>query len=86
MKTFSAKKLRDKKLIVFDLDGTLTESKSDMDTTTATLFDRLLQKTPVAVIGGGRYEQFQQQLIRKLRGPKNHLQNLFLFVIVSFLP
>ncbi|MEK7114621.1 MAG: HAD-IIB family hydrolase [Patescibacteria group bacterium] len=80
MKTsFNKKSLREKDLIIFDLDGTLTESKSDMDVKTAKLILRLLQKKLVAVIGGGNYNQFKKQFIGKLNSPRGYLKNLFLF-------
>ncbi|MDP3947955.1 MAG: HAD-IIB family hydrolase [bacterium] len=72
-----------KKLIIFDLDGTLTESKSDMDAGMSRLLCALLAKKPVAVIGGGKYELFQQQLLKKLRCPKDRLGRLYLFPTTS---
>ncbi len=54
------------KLIIFDLDGTLTPSKTDMDGEMAELIERLLEKKMVAVIGGGKYEQFQKQFLSVL--------------------
>ncbi len=68
-----------KKLIVFDLDGTLTETKSNMDSEMAGLFSRLLQDKQIAVIGGGKYALFREQLLRPLRRSKRLLHNLFLF-------
>ncbi len=70
---------KDKKLIVFDLDGTLTESKSDMDKETASLIGKLLEVKQVAVIGGGRYELFQRQFLTRLSVSPELLKNLFLF-------
>ncbi len=70
---------RKKQLIVFDLDGTLTETKSVMDAEMARLFARLLGRKPVVVIGGGKYALFKEQLIRRLRAPRELLKNLFLF-------
>ena len=75
---------KDKKLIVFDLDGTLTESKEDMDREMALLMRKLLEKKKVAVIGGGKYSLFQRQLLTKLRNiPKELLRNIFLFPTTS---
>ncbi len=74
-----AQRFKNKKLIIFDLDGTLTETKSDMDPEMAGLITLLLEKKLVAIIGGGRYEQFIRQFIKKLRVPAAHLKNLFLF-------
>ena len=42
-----------KKLIVFDLDGTLTQSKFEMDLEMAGFLGKLIEKKQVAVIGGG---------------------------------
>jgi FMN phosphatase YigB (HAD superfamily) len=42
-----------KKLIVFDLDGTLAESKSALDTEMSALLHELLGIAKVAVISGG---------------------------------
>jgi len=55
-----------KNLIVFDLDGTLAESKSSLDAEMAALLQRLLDIVRVAVISGGSWPQFQQQLIANL--------------------
>jgi phosphomannomutase len=70
-------------LIIFDLDGTLTESKADMDAEMANLFAKLLEKKMVAVIGGGPYEQFRHQLIGRLRSSPAFLKNVFLFPTTS---
>jgi phosphomannomutase len=48
---------------VFDLDGTLAESKSGIDAEMATLLNRLLDVVRVAVISGGDWAQFQEQLL-----------------------
>ena len=64
-----------KKLIVFDLDGTLAESKAPLDDGMATLLGHLLTVAKVAIISGGDYPQFQQQVLSHL--PQNEtLQNL----------
>jgi HAD superfamily hydrolase (TIGR01484 family) len=66
-----------KKLIVFDLDGTLAESKSSLDAEMATLLSALLGIVKVAVISGGNWPQFETQLLANL--PHNeHLKNLSL--------
>jgi len=64
-----------KKLIIFDLDGTLAESKSSIDEETAKLLYELLQILKVAVISGGDWIQFQKQIIEKLPKETN-LKNL----------
>jgi HAD superfamily hydrolase (TIGR01484 family) len=55
-----------KKLIVYDLDGTLAESKSSLDTEMAALLHALLGVIKVAVISGGGWPQFEKQLLSNL--------------------
>jgi phosphomannomutase len=55
-----------KKLIVFDLDGTLAESKASLDAEMATLLTGLLGMVQVAVISGGSWQQFKSQLLSNL--------------------
>jgi hypothetical protein len=55
-----------KKLIVFDLDGTLAESKSAIDAEMSGLLGSLLAVARVAVISGGGFPQFQTQLVANL--------------------
>lgn len=66
-----------KKLIVFDLDGTLAASKTSLDTEMAGLLDRLLAMVRVAVISGGSWEQFETQLLTNLGGDE-HFKGLSL--------
>ena len=56
-----------KKLIVFDLDGTLAPSKSSLDSEMASLLHDLLGVVKVAVISGGAWLQFETQLLNKLK-------------------
>jgi len=55
-----------KKLIVFDLDGTLAPSKSALGTDMAALLHDLLGIVKVAVISGGDWPQFEKQLLSNL--------------------
>ncbi|MGD0732165.1 MAG: HAD-IIB family hydrolase, partial [Terracidiphilus sp.] len=55
-----------KKLIVFDLDGTLAPSKSPVDAETLTLLHDLLEIVKVAVISGGAWAQFEKQVLSNL--------------------
>jgi HAD superfamily hydrolase (TIGR01484 family) len=55
-----------KKLIVFDLDGTLAPSKSSLDAEMASLLHDLLSVAKVAVISGGAWLQFQKQVLANL--------------------
>src|SRR5271154_2256710 len=66
-----------KKLIVFDLDGTLAESKSSLDAEMAALLSTLLGIVKVAVISGGAWPQFEKQVLSDL--PRDErLKNLSL--------
>ena len=82
MKKLSSE-LRKKELVVFDLDGTLAPSKAVMDNEMSGLMARLLSKKKVAVISGGKYEQFKLQLLDALHASKELFKNLFLFPTTS---
>jgi phosphomannomutase len=66
-----------KKLIIFDLDGTLATSKQSVDTDMANLFVALLELRSVAVISGGDWPQFERQLLDQLPARGNY-HKLFL--------
>lgn len=66
-----------KKLIVFDLDGTLATSKQAIDDDMGRLFVELLGMRSVAVISGGDWPQFERQLLGQLT-PRNTFAKLFL--------
>ena len=55
-----------KKLIVFDLDGTLAESKSSLDAEMSRLLHDLLGVVKVAIISGGDWPQFEKQVLSYL--------------------
>lgn len=74
-----SKKLQDKKLVVFDMDGTLTPSKAPMKRDMAAVLRKLLEKKIVAVIGGGKWGLFREQLVRGAHFSKELMGNLFLF-------
>jgi phosphomannomutase len=75
----SSRGLGGKEIIIFDLDGTLTPSKSNLEPEMARALAALLAEKKVAVIGGGNWGQFRKQFLRSLRCPKELLSNLFLF-------
>lgn len=54
--------ITEKILIAFDLDGTLTESKTPMDAEMADLLGTLLERKMVAIISGGAFSAFERQL------------------------
>src|SRR5665213_4559548 len=66
-----------KKLIVFDLDGTLAPSKASLAPKTAALLHDLLGIIKVAVISGGAWTQFEKQLLTDLPHD-DRLENLSL--------
>lgn len=68
-----------KQLVVFDLDGTLTETKSNLKPDMSKALSRLLKEKKVAVIGGGTYKQFRKQFISNLDCSPNLLSNLYIF-------
>src|SRR3546814_3070496 len=53
-------------LIVFDLDGTLAESKRPLSAEMAMTLARLLAVVDVAVISGGDWPQFDRQVASRL--------------------
>ena len=55
-----------KKLIVFDLDGTLAESKSPIDGDMSKHLANLLGVVKAAIISGGNWPQFEKQVLSKL--------------------
>lgn len=66
-----------KALVVFDLDGTLAESKASLDAEMATLLNQLLLHIKVSVISGGDWSQFQKQVLSHL-ACDDRLKNLSL--------
>ena len=56
-----------KKVIIFDLDGTVSPSKQPPDKEMSELLGKLSDKYMVAVVSGGSFEQFQKQLLSSLR-------------------
>lgn len=67
-----------KTVIAFDLDGTLAESKSAITDRMSQLLSELLENYHVCVISGGKFEQFDKQLLSNLRVTNNELENLHL--------
>ncbi|MEJ3741888.1 HAD-IIB family hydrolase [Actinomycetes bacterium KLBMP 9797] len=54
------------RIVAFDLDDTLAVSKSQIDPRMADLLARLVSEVDVCVISGGRFEQFEAQVLRHL--------------------
>ena len=67
-----------KKVIMFDLDGTLAPSKSPLPDRMSAALSQLLEKYPVCVISGGKFGQFEKQLLANLHADEGQLANLHL--------
>lgn len=71
-------------LIAFDIDGTLTRSKSPLednplvDTDMSDLLNKLLAKYKVAIISGASFKQFETQILDHLTKDSELLKNLYL--------
>ena len=65
-----------KKIIAFDLDGTIAPSKSAMTDRMSEQLSGLLEKYEVCVISGGKFTQFEKQLISNLKVSPDRLKNL----------
>ena len=55
-----------KRLIAFDLDGTLAPSKQSIDAEMGGLLARLMKLASVAIISGGDWPEFEKQLVARL--------------------
>ena len=64
-----------KKLVVFDLDGTLAQSKASIDSEMASLLGKLVGTVKAAIISGGDWPQFEKQVLAHL-GKDADLGNL----------
>ena len=67
-----------KKVIAFDLDGTLAPSKSPLPDKIGELLTILLEQFQICVISGGKFEQFEKQLLNNLHAEPKLLKNLHL--------
>jgi hypothetical protein len=67
-----------KKLIAFDLDGTLAPSKSPLPDIINKLLNDLLAKYHVCIISGGKYEIFQKYVVSNLHIDSERLAKLHL--------
>jgi phosphomannomutase len=63
-------------VMAFDLDDTLTVSKSAIDPRMARLLGRLLSRLDVCIISGGRFEQFETQVLRFLNAGPDRMPHL----------
>ena len=68
----------DLRAVVFDLDDTLAPSKSTMDPAMSSALAELLDRVPVCIISGGRFEQFESQALAGLTASEDALSRLHL--------
>lgn len=66
----------DARVLAFDLDGTLAESKSAITPRMAGLLVRLLDEVQVCIISGGAFPQFQTQVLDHLDADPERLARL----------
>ncbi|MDB5224433.1 MAG: family hydrolase [Candidatus Adlerbacteria bacterium] len=67
------------KVIIFDLDGTLAESKQRVSAEVGDLLSQLLQKHMVAIMSGATFGQFETQLLPSISDAP--LEHLYLFAV-----
>lgn len=65
-----------RKVIAFDLDGTLAPSKSPAPDKIVELLAQLLDRYHICVISGGKFEQFEKQLLGNLKVAGEKLEKL----------
>lgn len=65
-------------VIAFDLDGTLAPSKSPLPDRMGEMLDQLLERYHVCVISGGKFGQFEKQLLSNLKASPDRLERLHL--------
>jgi len=68
---------RQKKLIIFDLDKTLSESKSPIDSDVAEMLALLLEKYKISIISGGGLEQLTENVADHLKVSSEIFSNLY---------
>lgn len=64
-----------KKIIAFDLDGTLTESKQALSPSMTSVLCELVKEKKVAIISGGSFDQFKKQFLPYF-SPRKEDENL----------
>ncbi|MGC8479102.1 MAG: HAD-IIB family hydrolase [Candidatus Micrarchaeia archaeon] len=72
-------KIAERKMIVCDLDGTLTESKMGITNEMSECIKKLVEYLPLAVIGGGTYKQFTEQFAHGIGSDEKTLSRIYLF-------
>ncbi|MEW6616939.1 MAG: HAD-IIB family hydrolase [Patescibacteria group bacterium] len=70
--------LKRKKIIIFDIDGTIAKSKMPIDKEMAKLLSALLVNKKVVLVSGEKYTLFKKQIVSKLSKTSSVLKNLVL--------
>jgi len=70
--------LSNKKLIAFDVDGTLSQSRSPMDSEMADILKKLLEIKQVAIITGGAFADIKRQILNIIGVNDDRNKNLTL--------
>ncbi len=78
MNTRRKESVKKKKIIVFDIDGTITKSKMPIDKEMATLLSTLLLKKTVVLVSGEKFLLFKKLIVSKLQNTPSVLKNLVL--------
>lgn len=60
------KALKNFTIFLFDMDGTLSKSKSPISKEMASILEKILMKKKIGIISGGTWEQFETQVIHKI--------------------
>jgi phosphomannomutase len=68
------------KLMAFDLDGTLAESKQRMSADMGELLSQLMHKMPVAVLSGASFKQFEIEFFPAIPSDSK-FENLYIFPV-----
>jgi hypothetical protein len=64
-----------KKIIAFDLDGTLAESKQHLELDMADLLCKLAENKKIVIITGGSFDQFQKQFLPFFKPKKDFIMD-----------
>ncbi len=70
--------LKEPRVVIFDLDGTLTESKGPMTVEMGEALAALMAQVPVGIMSGGSFPQFEKQLL-PFFPPTADFEQLYLF-------
>ncbi len=70
--------IKNKKLFIFDKDGTLTPSKSPMDLEMVELLIELLAHKKIAIITGSTFPLLETQILSKIPSNTRNLNNLYI--------